>query len=61
MSWSCCSSLCYMQSRKIVVEKDTKVCIDGLAKEAENQSCEMIIMLEDIKSLSCVFYSCSFK
>jgi hypothetical protein len=50
-----------MQSRKIVVEKDTKVCIDGLAKEAENQSCEMIIMLEDIKSLSCVFYSCSFK
>ena len=50
-----------MQTKKIVMEGDYKVCINGFVKEAENQTLEIIIMLEDIKSLSSVFDSCSFK
>ena len=45
------------------MEGDYKECIIGLVKEAENQPLEIIIMLEDIKSLtlSSAFDSCSFK
>ena len=50
-----------MQTMKIVMEGDYKECINGLVKEAENQPSEIIIMLEDIKSLSSAFDSCSFK
>ena len=50
-----------IQTKKIVVEGDSKVCINGFVKEAENRPLEIIIMLEDIKSLSSVFDSCSFK
>ena len=50
-----------MQTKKIVMEGDYKVCINGFVKEAENQTLEIIIMLEDIKSLSSAFDSCSFK
>ena len=46
---------------KIVVEEDSIVCIDGFVKEAENPPLEIIIMLEDIKSLSSAFDNCSFK
>ena len=48
-----------MQRKKIVMEGDYKECIDGLVKEAENQPLEIIIMLEDIKSLSSAFDNCS--
>ena len=44
-----------MQRKKIVMEGDYKECINGLVKEAENQPSEIIIMLEDIKSLSSAF------
>ena len=47
--------------KKIVVEGDSKVCINGFVKEAENPPLEIIIMLEDIKSLSSAFDSCSSK
>ena len=50
-----------IQTKKIVVEGDSKVCINGFVKEAENPPLEIIIMLEDIKSLSSTFDSCSFK
>ena len=51
-----------MQRKKIVMEGDYKECINnGLVKEAESQLLEIIIMLEDIKSLSSAFGSCSFK
>ena len=50
-----------MQRKKIVMEEDYKECINGLVKEAENQPLEITIMLEDIKSLSTAFDSCSFK
>ena len=50
-----------IQTKKIVVEGDSKVCINGFVKEAENLPLEIIIMLEDIKSLSSAFDSCSFK
>ena len=50
-----------MQRKKIVMEGDYKECINGLVKEAENQPSEIIIMLEDLKSLSSAFDSCSFK
>ena len=50
-----------IQTKKIVVDGDSKVCINGFVKEAENRPLEIIIMLEDIKSLSSVFDSCSFK
>ena len=51
-----------MQTKKIAVrEGDYRECVNGLVKEAENQPLEIIIMLEDIKSLSSAFDSCSFK
>ena len=51
-----------IQRKKIVMmEGDYKECVNGLVKEAENQPSEIIIMLEDIKSLSSAFDSCSFK
>ena len=37
------------------MEEDSIVCIDGFVKEAENPPLEIIIMLEDIKSLSSAF------
>ena len=43
------------------MEEDSIVCIDGFVKEAENPPLEIIIMLEDIKSLSSAFDNCSFK
>ena len=50
-----------MQTKKIVVEGDSTVCINDFVKEAENQPLEIITMLEDIKSLSSAFDSSSFK
>ena len=41
------------------MEEDSIVCIDGFVKEAENPPLEIIIMLEDIKSLSSAFDNCS--
>ena len=48
-----------IQTKKIVVEGDSTVCINDFVKEAENQPLEIITMLEDIKSLSSAFDNCS--